>query len=280
MATRRRPAAPESKFLRALRLIHEHEQRLVNKLNPAWSILLRLAPWGTIVALILAIKTDVGVHQAARQVDVTLRLVDSIAPELESISQAISTQYLDSFPGNMEDIIEVIESADVHLTVMCDMPAYGAYSAPGHFKSMKSAYMDAYNRKVKIQLIHYSDSLMNLFTRAQLQGRPFVDRLSDTTFRVWAHENQFPIPMSEGQFFERLDTIQAHTIAHFENQCGTERKTVSAPLPFFAWIADGKVAVISFWGVQGASVAELTFRTTDPKMIDAVYRVIRTVKKN
>jgi hypothetical protein len=268
-----------SKLTAALLKLQGYQSRLQRGLEPGWSIFFKLAPWGTIIALVLAIKTDRGVERSAHAILESQSRIDSLMPTVDRIAQSVSTQYLDTFPGNMKDIFDVVNSSKTRLQVMCDFPAYGAFSEPALFDQLKTAYMTAtVDRTVKLDMVAYNDELMERYTRKQFGSIPYIDLVVRPDFTKWREHNKLKWPMTETEFYRNLTRIQDETIDFLRTQCHSDFMSVDSSLPFFAWVADSKVAVISFWAMRGKTVAELTFRTSDPQMIVAVERVIHSVK--
>lgn len=257
-----------------------------------WSAIRRgldlFGPYATLIALVLAVLTEIGVRntrnkliEAKARVDDQQVNIERMVGSLATITQALTTQYVDTFPLHMDAIILLINGARDSLLITTDQAPYAQVSAPEKYKEMLIALQEAAHRKVSITTTIYGSQASQDASRSQFTPAnwPMVQRSGK--FRDWTKSRGINgDSLDLDGFMEKLDQANEEAIMYLEKFCGARVNRIDE-IPFFAWIADPgtphAVAIFSLRAYPEGKAVEIAFRTTDPTMVEALTNVLLTL---
>jgi hypothetical protein len=84
-----------------------------------------LSVGGALYSILLARRHSATLHNQIKQLDL--------------IRDNLSTRYIGPFPDHMRAIVDGVRGAQRSIRIMCDAPAYAAYSTPQLYAEYKSA---------------------------------------------------------------------------------------------------------------------------------------------
>jgi len=203
---------------------------------------------------------------------------------LEEVKKWISTQPVGNFPANMDAIINVISGANERIRIMADLVAYGHFSDPDKSREYLRALADK-KLKAEITLIVYDSDTSMKARKAQWKPDEFPQYLKRNLrkfelFFERYHPMLGGIPKDHTAFVEALGRDEQARREEIRNQ-GIDLHLIEGiqSLPFFLWLRDHHEAVFSFYNLDD-TVREISFRTTDKALIDALADVFERVKNS
>lgn len=188
---------------------------------------------------------------------------------IEKIQADISTKYVDSFPGDMDTIISLLNSAQHEISILIDVAGYGHWSSHALFRE----YLLLLNRKVsqdvEIHIAMYDMPTWDNITPCLFRPKNYDEQLKDDPdLRDYVRQLKTD-PKTDDYWMDlarRLNieeppkTVAAiETFDHFIAQLRADevyyRKQIpgievylstTTHLPLLCWMVDGKRAVYSF----------------------------------
>ena len=201
------------------------------------------------------------------------------AKHLDVIRESLSTRYLEQFPHFVPRVVEVIQSAERNLLIVCDYPCYALFSSYSMWLSYEAAIKQAANRGVIVSISCLTADRRREVLREQFgitactsdkwKSDTGVQGLLKAFLRREAPDGDVAnIRFSE--FEELLEA--AHTITMKHSFRGVQLKEVASVLPIYFWIADDVQAVFSIpsWTNHDR---EQGFITSDNKLILALRKI-------
>jgi hypothetical protein len=218
----------------------------------------------TVVALVLAL---IQYFDAQRQTST-----------LKAISESLSTRNVGQFPTYLQVIANMIEKADKSITILCDHPGYGIFSAPDEFQRYSKTIQKKIVDEKEVQLM-----FLNGHRRQGLHKEQF-HRKDD--WEKWKTENserkqlmkRFCNSYGKGKKAKSIthnEFLNLLEYAHDEvlkNDFGkAERWETDLLVPLYFWICDDREAVFSIAlfdrEARDAGFRTIAFRTEDPNLV-------------
>lgn len=196
--------------------------------------------------------------------------------DIKEIAGAISTQYVGTFPDNIEPIVKLIESTRKILWIVTDVPAYGHFSQPGAHAAYWQAiekFLPARPDKV-FRILSYNSKARRRFAPEQINVKDLEElkrRESFKRFYEFWPKKAYPTKLDD--FFENLERENVEFLRQLI-RLGAEpyETTTDSPLPVFMWLSDDRQAIFSFFN-YGANAREVSFRTNDPRLINVLKEI-------
>lgn len=244
----------------------------------------------TAVAMLIAFYELYVVHQAANKIENLLRTADSqssiltqqasaldqSAKQIDSLSRAAATRYINKFPENIKELTRMIATTESDLVIACDFAAYGNFSAPVEFRLYLEELKKLSENKKTVRVICYNDSIAANAREKQF-GNDWI-RIQNRP----AFENFFSInpgisrPKSLKEFYDFLQTREAQ-LKRDMTDAGIHIEHVDSELPVFFWISDKYRAALSFY-TYGDDPREMSFQTIDASLIGALLQVEKQIR--
>ena len=186
--------------------------------------------------------------------------------KLREIAERPPTQYVNTFPANMERITRLIAETKDKLTVVTDFCAYGHYSNPAGYKDYFSAIKKLADTNIAVEMYLYDDPTYKKATVSQL-GTDFEILRNKTAFARYfeAHPNT-PRPRSMKEFTALMDSEQGKCAQKLSEAGVRVSRTIGITLPIFMWVRDGDEAVFSMYNL-GDRAREVSLVTRDKSLI-------------
>jgi hypothetical protein len=252
-------------------------------------LVLFIDKWGsilTIIALILAIITEIGVQKINSSASKQSKSINTQYVMLDSISKSLSTQYVGNFPQNMTEIIKLINNTKNSLIVICDVPAYGHFSNPPGYANYNIAFRNIMTQQYKPKVTYLTyDAKRRIQHSFDQFPKSYNEIKNSSGFKRYCDNfktsSTFALPKDETKegLFRWLDA----THVDFQNQMknlGVEVLEDSTDLRAFMWISDDKTAIFSFYN-YGSDSREVSFKTNDKALIDILKDIAKaSFKKN
>ena len=196
------------------------------------------------------------------------------------------TTYNGLFPDNIPDIIDLLDGAQSSVTILTDVVAYGAFSAPVHHEKLIRKLINKRREdKVTVTWRSYDEQSAKQHVRDQLRltgirdgskeeqdflkGKS-VDRFLDT-FQGYVR------PSSIGDFLDNILLKRNADVAGALTDAGADvSAVVSAPIPIYFWIIDNRRAILSFPCKGAAGLREDTFVSNDHSLIAMLRDIYRS----
>jgi hypothetical protein len=202
--------------------------------------------------------------------------------KLASISQSISTQFVGIFPNNIDSIVDLISRTNKKLSILADVPAYGAFSNPPAFERYRDSIGALKARGVEVDMLVYGDAALQENIDNQFRASSDFENLTrGQTFKDFynVHFKGRTPPKTAGEFIQQLVEMNKNARNDFSNVGVNIRLLPERPdIPFFLWLRDDEEAVFSFYNL-GETVREVSFRTTDGKLTDSFHDIFSLVQK-
>jgi hypothetical protein len=232
--------------------------------------------------------------------------------ELDDIIKEMSTQYIGTFPANIEEITKTIGETREQLRIIVDYTAYGQFSAPDLFLKYFTTLESVLETKRKVQIISYDEKLIQDELSHQIPDDwpadntttenflakipPFCEsRMRDQVAQVFSGEPQPLLADFRGtapvkKTAKDLRTILQKYNSIFSNQLdepgeGEPRKGTQNLVhfrtrrrsAFFLWLIDDKRAVFAFNNAPRAGRDRgISFQTRDAKLIGELNEYFET----
>lgn len=220
----------------------------------------------TLVSLILAVGS---LLLAVWQILAARKQTES----LERIQESVSTRYIGKINDYFPLVINEVQKAEKSITILCDFPAYGYFSAHNKFNKYRLAIRD------KIDSKSIDVSLMCLDKAGRADSNLKVLSITSDNWEDWKrnqkHRNSLQelgynsedinkLPLKE--FLNKLESIDQEMLrVYFE---GADIEEFNATLPFDFWLIDGERAIFAFSTYSG-DASQYGFFTLDEKLISA-----------
>lgn len=210
-------------------------------------VLLAFETFGPVITL-LVLSLAVWEFLAARKTRKTLA----------QVADATQTKGAGSFPGYMEKVIELIESAESELHVACAILATGCFSS----EAIYHKYLGTLIRRageLKTHIVCGGPEQRRRFAQSQFLEPSFEEfkrRFKKRLKELAAETTQPPGSLEKVDF----ETLLRWLDAHHHNACNLLRKNVQIhetemDLTVWFWIADRKRAILAFPLPKGSLVA-------------------------
>ena len=210
----------------------------------------------TFVALLFAWVQFIDAHQQTNR--------------LGAIQESLSNRYISSFPTYIADITKLVEATQSNLVVFCDVPAYGAYSAPEASLSYQHAVRRAAER-FEVKVVCYDSTSRKKFNKQQFKTElADWDHFKQTDKKRLEHllkltGSSYTVEELEGdQFIDLLDEEDAAFLKQLGKLATVEQR--SHIMSMYFWVRDGDEAVFVVPNLTHAG-DEHGFRTEDGRLV-------------
>jgi hypothetical protein len=219
--------------------------------------------------------------------------------DLKIVKGELSTTYLTEFPYYVQDINNLINSAERELIIICDFPAYsyisdfeGWITYHSYINSKKSRGVDVTMiclskeqriERVKEQFLDIDDGsseqawekcLSN--EKFQKKLKPFI-HLHDRSLHQKGHDIYTPNELTLNRFIELVEIANDNVIQ--SEFLSIDIFEIKSSLSVFCWIADNTKAVFAI-PRSGVDNNELGFKTSDETLINALKSLVKNYKHN
>jgi hypothetical protein len=226
--------------------------------TPRWPIR-RLFEWVTLILAIVAIVFAVVQFLDSRK---QLR-------RLEEVASHIQTQYVGSFPENMDEIMRVVRNVSDggQLDIMTDFAGYGLYSRNALFQQYVAALHDAVQSKnARERILVYSKELAQSALEKQFTENEYAQEAKGSFRHFFDHRP--PVPKSRVEFLSRLAAELDRSINEMcHDGIPVRRVPQSYKYLFFLWSNHRPQALFAFRN-ESETYREMSFGTVDPSLID------------
>lgn len=219
--------------------------------------------------------------------------------KLKEILDALSTQYLDTFPKYIDEITALVNSAEKSLDILCTYPQHGAFSAPNEWQGLQRAILNAaMDREISVRMVFSSSR-----ERLHADTRQFDEAFdSSSGKRSWfdknrerldqyveTHLNAVKRNQKEGaELGDNFKIDDPYKLLWFQDEA--EKATVlnwadqdpkadiretDHLMPFFAWLVDGRKRAIFVVMTYDSESVGHAFSTRDDRLIDALRSLMR-----
>jgi hypothetical protein len=240
-----------------------------------------------VFALLLAVYHTVEIRTQAEiirtQADDIRQTANGIrqtVTELDSISNTLPTRHIGQFPEYLEHIVTLVTNAKKSVTVLCDFPAYGSFSAPDTFL----AYHQALERHLNLNRVVVALTCLTEPSRLNLIREQFSKQQSNWSDWKFKADSRSKLE----RFLEHrgraatVDTLTFESFAEFledENVralqdmfAGAHLQTVESYVPVYFWLVDDKEAVFALPSFDRTT--ETGFYTRDSALIEGFKDVL------
>ncbi len=210
----------------------------------------------TIVALLLALTQTYSTRRTQNTTKV--------------IAESLSTRYVDVFPENLDEIIDLLKTTRHKLVVMTDVVGYGIYSCPRLALEYQHQLLALQAKDVDMALIVYDRYTTEVAIRKQMKTISNIDKEKETAswaeyFRVFPGQNR---PQTLDEFFHMLTDHHGRLLNELRLHWIQVRE-IPIAVPLFVWVSDEKTAIFSFY-TEGGKNREVSFRTKDDRLISTL----------
>ena len=185
-----------------------------------------------------------------------------------------ATKYVGTFPDNMKEIIQLIDSTKKELLIAVDFPSYGSFSAPEMNDMYQQAIINlAKNKDVKLILVIYNDEKAREASRIQFNHIDWGELKNSKSFKKFnEYYAGLPNPESMEELIQRFIDLDKKFIKSLEEKRSEIISHTKINLPAYFWISDNEKAIFSFYNLEGQS-SEVSFYTKDFKLISVLKTI-------
>lgn len=206
---------------------------------------------------------------------------------LRKIQNEMTTHPIGPFPDCVHPITKLIEKARRRVIILCDLPAYGSFSAPHDFLDYRHAIEQKIDEGKRVEITYLKHARRVELIREQFL---FVEEKWDTWKRQHVrkflqahHKNVTVEALSFQQFIDFLEEENRRIIGIFKEGVDGDRiREVKEHVPIYFWIVDDK-AIFTI-PVYTKSAIEYGFQTSDEDIIKGFLairdRYIRKASQN
>lgn len=202
---------------------------------------------------------------------------------LDKIKDSLTTKYLNQFPLFIQDIVSLIDTANVSLKIMCDVPGYGMFSRQELFSKYeeliknKSKFFD-----VKVEIITLSkakriDFLRNQFSEAITNWDSWKVQQHDLLKTFLVH-HKYDGNVDQIDFDGFIYCVEkAHEKMIEDMPSSIDMMATDHVFSIFMWIIDDKHAIFSTPSLSGIAT-ERGFYSSDKSLIEALVDIFDNEK--
>lgn len=236
----------------------------------------------SIVALILSVYQ---LWQAKRQNSESAKQTShlgGITDQIEQVSRALSTRYLDEFPLFMPNIVELIKDAKKEVLILCDFPAYCCYSNSRSWIDYRYELEKKIRDGVIVTIACYEEK-----ERVKKGKKQFEEELSDwegykkrkaakIKDLLLSHGGKIRLDdLLPNQFIEVFEDLDKRMLS--ETFSGATKVEIEADLAVFCWVVDGQNAIFTFPSYSRVYTGTgYGFYTNDQRLITAITKLARS----
>ena len=170
------------------------------------------------------------------------------------------------FPMNLNSLMDLMDSTQSELEIVCDFVGYAMYSNVSGFQRYFDALERAVKRGVKVRLLLYGLDVGRQAIGKQLPPSDYPRERSSTScaeyFQHW-HEGR-ACPDSYNEFRDTLLRDEEELIAKLQ---GVEVRVMDHSLVTFVWIADQTRGCIFSFRNDGDDEGGMTFQSHDGEIV-------------
>jgi hypothetical protein len=198
--------------------------------------------------------------------------ISKIASELGKIRGSLSTHYIGIINDYLPLVVSQFEKAEKSITILCDFPAYGYFTAHDEYNKYRIALLSRIDQGVKV-------SMMCLDEPARADSNLKVLLITDDNWKEWKQKEVhldwlqklgYSIGdianLDKKDFLETLDRVDREMLNVYCR--GAIIEEVNADLPIDIWLIDSKRAIFAFSTYSG-DASQYGFFTEDNKLISA-----------
>ena len=192
---------------------------------------------------------------------------------LDAILRTQSTRHIGQFPDYIAFIAQFIAGAQKEVSILCDFPAYGSFSAHHDFLKYRQAIETKIDEGVSVKI-----TCLDSAGRANLVHQQFS--AEERTWKTWKNEPQnaerlktFLQPHSGKTTADSLTVAQFVALLEEEDMrtlntyyAGAEIIQTKEYIPFYFWLVDENSAIFAIPSFSERSL-EHGFSTLDPHLI-------------
>lgn len=208
------------------------------------------------------------------------------------VLEAISTRPVGRLPTYLQVISDTIEKeADKSITILCDHPGYGIYSAPDEFERYsKIIQKKTVDLEERVRLMFLGEESRKVLHAEQFhreddwddwkQEDPKRQQLMERFCSSWAEDKEAG-DMTREEFLDLLEEAHGDVL---ENRFGNADKwKTDLPMPLYFWICDDRVAIFSIAvfdkEARDQGLRTVAFRTEDPSLVVALNGIFERYKE-
>lgn|GEM_PF-4464833 len=212
-------------------------------------------------------EISVKIEKQANAINEQAQAINEQAQSINDQAQSLTTQNISDFPGNIPEIVKLINNAESEISIVTDVPYYGCYSNPIESQKYLDAIIHKIDSRVNVKIVVYNDSLRANAREKQFESKKFQDWSKSEKFKNFCHDSHTKIE-SYNDF--SIEIEKRHT--HFIQQACRRQNYIhimTDKTPIFLWVRDKKEAVFSFpddWK------EEKVFRTFDKDLVEILSR--------
>jgi hypothetical protein len=237
----------------------------------------------SVLGLLLAWKQYFDSSVQGKQIEEAAKLLDAQNKELLKIGGTLSTRPLALFPKDIPSIREVLADPDDRVRIMCDMAAYGHFSAPDEFEPYLDLLRKIIHQGKAVDILIFAPvdyrRLMSSMIKDEKDFEEIKKRDSFRDYFVKFFPGLQPqMPKNRESFIDFLcDRGAAQTDLMLQSGVKISIVPDRTALPYFLWIKDRTEAVVSLYNPD--DFAETPFRTRDSALVGAAESVFESAKR-
>ncbi len=196
----------------------------------------------------------------------------------EEIAKSMTTRYVQMFPENFEELIELVSQPKDSLDILLDYSGYGHYGSPIEFEKYLNA-LRARKPHLRKRMIVYSSSLtQSIFASREFTAAVWQEMRATAAYKDFFARGYCPTTRNEPATVEEFRAIMLRNLGYYLYQLQKEDfeiRCVDTEGVIFTWIADDLDAMVSFRS-QKEDDTEAAFRTRDPRLLTTLRVLFET----
>lgn len=230
----------------------------------------------TVISIVALILTLIAMALSIGQSIVAKRQTN----HLKSIHDSLSTRYIGRFPSYLHDILKILETAKKEITIVCDVPSFGAFSDPNSWLEYRHILDKKIAEGVDVSLIVlnkekrrtiYHEQFGNLKTNwEEWVDASITNLLKKPVFKKFKTEEEVK-KISWDTFINLMIEHDDKTLnSYFDGAKNISE--LSADLAMYFWAVDSDCAVFAIpkFSVSGQTFVTSAFITSDHRLINSL----------
>jgi hypothetical protein len=213
---------------------------------------------------------------------------DKSREHLKAVADSVRTQFLERFPFDLPQIIDLVNRAERKLDIVADYAAYGQFSNPDGYNRYREALKNTQGRRpdVNVRVIVYNDTARIKAVDGELGTTP-SDFSSLTSSQTWIDYFRFyrgrekPTTL---EAFKKMLTDEEESCLRQLHDKGIIPDRLQGPFPMFFWLRDDIEAIFVFYSFDRTNPLKerqaVAFRTFDTNLIEMMKAINTKLSPN
>jgi len=200
--------------------------------------------------------------------------------KMKTITESLSTKFVDKFPNQMDTIVDYIDSTKTKLLMILDFPAYGCVSNPNGYVKFRNVLDKLLSLKgIEVTLITYQKEkqLEHLALQFDLENvKEEIRENHKEKIELFREKFNLENINTYEQLFKELIARNEELFNKFKENKQKVYLT-ELELSTFVWLIDEGIKGLFSFYTRGLNSNEVTFSTEDRNVLDHMKELSKSI---